>query len=92
MVSLRPTLSNSDSQYLSSAYYGNNPSLLSLSLVLSAIRVKKIFSLYFPSGFVCLLILFVICIIEIESKWIRNVFVHVNNYMLLVLLVHGSTA
>lgn len=57
MVYLRPTLSNS--QYLGSAYYESDPYLLSLSLVLPAIRVKKGFSPLFSQRF--LFVCFVCC-------------------------------
>lgn len=87
-MSLRPTLSNSDSQYLDSAYYKGDPNLLPLSLVLHCYQgfyikegERKILH-YFPSGFYIFAILFAICIIEIEGKWTRDVFVHLSNYML----------
>lgn len=73
-------------------YFESDPNFLSLSLALPAFSVKKKkdFLHDFPSD-VWRFVLFAI-FIEIEGKWIRDVFVHLSNHILLVLHVLDSAA
>lgn len=92
MMSSRPTFCNFP--YVDSAYYEGDPYLLALSLVLP-IRVKKEFSPLFSQRF--FYVLFATLIIETEGNWIRATgsvmfWVHLSNYMLLVLHVPDLAA